>query len=71
MSKMIPNSQLQNEQVKAKPEQLPKPTYWPFFLAIGLMFMGWGLLTIWIISLAGLLVFTISLIAWINIMRHE
>jgi hypothetical protein len=59
------------EKVKAKPEVLPKPTYWPFFLALGLMFMGWGLLTTWIISIAGFIVFIISLIGWINILRHE
>lgn len=59
------------EKVKAKPEVLPKPTYWPFFLALGLMFMGWGLLTTWIISVAGFVVFVISLIGWINILRHE
>ena len=59
------------EKVKAKPEVLPKPTYWPFFLALGLMFMGWGLLTTWIISVAGFIVFVVSLIGWINIIRHE
>ncbi len=61
----------EKEKIKAKPEHLPKPTYWPFFMALGLMFAGWGLLTIWLISAAGLLVFVISLIGWINILRHE
>jgi hypothetical protein len=61
----------QLEKVKAKPEELPHPTYWPFFLALGLMFLGWGLLTTWLISVAGLIVFVISLIGWINILRHE
>jgi hypothetical protein len=61
----------QIEKVKAKPEELPCPTYWPFFLALGLMFLGWGLLTTWLISVAGLIVFVISLIGWINILRHE
>ncbi len=61
----------QIETVKAKPEKLPAPTYWPFFLALGLMFLGWGLLTTWLISLAGFIVFVISLIGWINILRHE
>jgi hypothetical protein len=59
------------EKVKAKPEHLPQPTYWPFFLALGLMFCGWGLLTTWLISVAGLIVFIVSLIGWINILRHE
>jgi len=59
------------EMVKAKPERLPKPTYWPFFTALGLMFMGWGLLSLWLFSAVGFLVFVISLIGWINCMRHE
>ena len=56
---------------KAKPEKLPEPTYWPFFMAVGLIFMLWGLVTIWIISVAGFIIFTISLIGWINILQHE
>jgi len=59
------------EMVKAKPEQLPSPTYWPFFTAVGLLFMGWGLLSLWLVSLVGFVVFIISLIGWINLMRHE
>jgi len=61
----------EDENIKAKPEVLPEPTYWPFFLALGIMLMGWGLLTMWLISVTGLLVFVISLIQWINILRHE
>jgi hypothetical protein len=61
----------EEENIKAKPGVLPKPTYWPFFLALGIMLMGWGLLTMWLISATGLLVFIISLIQWINILRHE
>jgi hypothetical protein len=60
-----------NELEKAKPEHLPEPTYWPFFMSTGLMFAGWGLLTTWLISVAGLIMFIISLIGWINILRHE
>lgn len=59
------------EFVKARPEKLPKPTYWPFFSALGILFMCWGLLTIWIITVAGLIIFIISLAGWINILRHE
>jgi len=59
------------EAVKAKPVQLPNPTYWPFFTAMGLLFMGWGLLSLWLVSVAGFIVFIISLIGWINLMRHE
>ncbi len=61
----------QIEKVKAKPEALPEPTYWPFFLAMGIAFLGWGLLTTWLISLAGFIVLVVSLTGWINILRHE
>ena len=56
---------------KAKPEKLPEPAYWPFFLATGVAFIFWGLLTTWVILAAGFLIFIISLTGWINLMRHE
>lgn len=61
----------EKEWVKTKPDKLPKPTYWPFFAALGLMFLGWGMVTHWLISLMGLIVFVIALIGWINLLRHE
>ena len=56
---------------KARPEILPKPTYWPFFLAMGLAFIFWGLLTTWVVLIAGGLIFITALIGWINQIRHE
>ncbi|WP_461449575.1 hypothetical protein [Mucilaginibacter sp.] len=56
---------------KARPEILPKPTYWPFFLAMGLAFIFWGLLTTWVVLTAGGLIFITALIGWINQIRHE
>jgi len=61
----------QIEKVKAKPEILPEPTYWPFFLALGIVFLGWGLLTTWLISAAGFIILVVALTGWINILRHE
>lgn len=55
----------------AQPSHLPEPTYWPFFMAIGLAFIGWGLISTWLIAAGGAVVFVISLIGWINILRHE
>lgn len=57
--------------VKARPEKLPPPTYWPFFLAVGLLFVFWGLLTTWVILSAGLLIVFVALIGWIKILRNE
>ena len=56
---------------KAQPERLPQPTYWPFFLAMGLTFIFWGLLTTWLILAAGVLIFIVALIGWINVLRNE
>ncbi len=56
---------------KARPEKLPEPTYWPFFLALGLNFIFWGMLTTWVIGLAGLVIFAIALTCWINLLRHD
>ncbi len=53
------------------PEELPDPTYWPFYLAMGITFLAWGLLTMWEFSLLGLILIVISLVGWINILRHE
>ena len=55
----------------AKPEHLPEPTYWPFFLALGAAFIGWGLISFWLVSIGGLIVFAIALRGWINNLRHD
>ena len=55
----------------ARPQKLPRPTYWPFFLALGVSFLVWGILAGWIISVAGLVVMIIALIGWITELRHE
>lgn len=60
-----------DELFPAKPVQLPEPTYWPFFLAMGIAGIGWGLISTWIITVGGVIVLIISLAGWINILRHE
>lgn len=59
------------ERFPARPTQMPHPTYYPFFLAMGVAFIGWGLISTWIITVGGLILLLISLIGWINILRHE
>lgn len=56
---------------KAQPEEIPKGTYLPFLLAVSVLFMGWGLLTNWMISVAGTIGFFIALAGWIKEMIHE
>lgn len=67
----IQEEQNQPELVKARPEILPKPTYAPFLLAVSLLFICWGMLSIWIFSVAGLIGAGISLYAWIKELLYE
>lgn len=61
----------ENQWLKASPEKLPEPTYWPFFLALGLVLLFWGIITSWVIIIIGAIVFIISLTGWIKVLRHE
>lgn len=56
---------------KPKPVEIPEPTYWPFLLAFGTTFLVWGIVTSWIISAVGLIVFIIALAGWITDLYHE
>ncbi len=56
---------------KAKPVDLPEPTYWPFFLAFGTTFLLWGILSSWLISAIGFIVFIIGLGGWMSDLYHE
>lgn len=56
---------------KAQPEELPKPTYWPFFLALGVVLMFWGILTSWIITGIGFILFGVALTGWITEIYKE
>lgn len=67
----LPDSADMSTWNKAIPEELPKPTYWPFFLAMGFAFLCWGILASWIISAAGLCILVLSLKGWIKILRDE
>lgn len=53
------------------PERLPNPTASPAVLGFGASLLTWGLLTSWIISAVGLVVFGIGVSAWISEMRNE
>ena len=50
---------------KAQPEELPKPTYWPFFLAIGVVLIFWGIIASWVITGIGFVLFSTALTGWI------
>lgn len=75
MDREITNDILQ-EQIKtwtdeARPQKLPRPTYWPFFLAFGFTFLLWGIVTTWIISVVGFLTVVVSIRGWIKDLIDE
>ncbi len=53
-----------------QPEKMPQPSYAPVGLAFGAVFLLWGVLTSYIVSIAGLIIFVASLAAWIGVLRH-
>jgi hypothetical protein len=55
----------------AVPEELPPLTFWPLFLAVGVVFLFWGILTSLLISATGLVISGISLFGWIADMIPE
>jgi hypothetical protein len=55
----------------ARPESIPRPTFWPAGLALGITFLMLGLLTSLVVIAVGLAVFIVSLVGWIGELRHE
>jgi len=53
------------------PERIPEPTVWPLVLALGTALLAWGVVTSWLISLLGLLLFIVGTGGWIADMRHD
>ena len=54
-----------------RPETLPAPTYWPVVLALGTTMILWGLVSSWLLSGVGLLLFALALSGWIGDIRYE
>ncbi len=52
-------------------EHLPRPTYFPAGLAMGIAFIFWGLITSLVVFLVGLALFIASLAGWITEIRYE
>lgn len=52
------------------PAHLPQPTYWPVVLALGVVFLAWGIVTTVAISAIGLALLALGLGGWIGELRH-
>ncbi len=52
-------------------EHLPRPTYFPAGLAMGTVFIFWGVITSLVIVFIGIALFVAALAGWISEIRHE
>jgi hypothetical protein len=52
------------------PKTLPKPTLWPAVLAFGACFLAWGILTSWLVSATGFVLFLMGCAGWIADLRR-
>ena len=50
---------------------LPAPTFWPAAMALAITFLAWGIVTIWLISAFGLVLFVAALAGWIGDILHD
>jgi hypothetical protein len=56
---------------KARPDVIPRPTFFPAAMAFGTTFLLWGLITSPVVLAMGSLLIVVSLVGWIGEMRHE
>ncbi len=56
---------------KPLPQILPRPTVWPATLALGTTLLAFGIVTSWIISIAGLALFLLAATGWFKDLRNE
>ena len=48
------------------PERLPRPSFAPPVLALGLLLLLWGIVTSWIVSVLGLVLIAAAAALWIR-----
>lgn len=61
----------EQEWCRPLPEVLPRPTYSPAIFGLGMSLVFFGLVTSWIVSLAGLLLCFVGGADWIGELRNE
>jgi hypothetical protein len=54
-----------------RPQNIPRPTYSPAVLALAIVCLLWGIVTTYLISLLGAILFILGLAGWIGELRHE
>jgi hypothetical protein len=53
------------------PERIPSRTVWPITLALGATLLAFGILTHWVLSLAGLGFFLLGAGGWFEDLRND
>jgi len=56
---------------KAQPERLPPPTVWPATLSLGVTLMAFGVVTSWIMSITGTILFLFGAAGWVEDLRND
>jgi hypothetical protein len=56
---------------KPMPQKTPAPTFWPISLAMSIIFILWGIISTWVISVVGLILFGISIRGWVKDLLNE
>ncbi len=69
-TELIPLPPLHPGWSRPQPEHIPSPTYAPAILALAIVFLLWGLISSYLISVIGLVLFFIALAGWIGELRH-
>ena len=59
----------EKEMYPADPQEIPAPTFWPFILAFGVMFLFWGIIASFIMSLVGVVIMIVSIAGWVSELR--
>lgn len=65
------NSESRSDWSQPRPDVIPRPTYWPAGMALGVTFLLWSIVSSPVILGAGALLVVASVIGWIGEIRHE
>jgi hypothetical protein len=55
----------------AQPRKLPLPTVWPATLSLGVTLMAFGVVTSWIMSITGTILFLFGAAGWVEDLRND
>ncbi len=55
----------------ADPDEIPEPTFWPIFLAFGVLLLFWGLITSFIMTAVGIVIVGFSVSGWVSDLNHS